>query len=81
VATPGIIRRNELTSSDYICVQCIELKNQLKETVDELKSARLITELLRQQSFTKITSNQGDINRSNISHLATNQVVNAEWVE
>jgi hypothetical protein len=43
-------------------VQCIDLKNQLKETVEELKAAQLIIELLQQESFTKITSNQDDVN-------------------
>jgi hypothetical protein len=38
VATQGVIIKNkELINSDYVCVQCIELENQLKETVEELK--------------------------------------------
>jgi hypothetical protein len=64
VAMESISRKNELTNSDYICVQCIELKNQLKETVEELKSARLIIELLQQESSTRISSNQDDVNHS-----------------
>jgi hypothetical protein len=73
----SISRKSELTNSAYICVQCRELKNQLQETVEELKSARLIVELL-QDSSTRITSNQDDVNRNNISHIATNQVINAD---
>jgi hypothetical protein len=48
-------------------VQCIELEKQLKETVNELKSARLIIELLQRESSTKITSNQDYVNRSDVS--------------
>jgi hypothetical protein len=47
VASYVITREIDLTNDDYICVQCIELKNQLKEIVEELKSARLIIELLQ----------------------------------
>jgi hypothetical protein len=47
--------------------------------MEELKSDRLIVER-QQESVSKITSNQ-DINRSNISQVATNQIINAEWVE
>jgi hypothetical protein len=49
--------------------------------VEELESARLIIELLRQASATNITSNQDDASRNNVSHVSTNQVRNAEWVE
>jgi hypothetical protein len=49
--------------------------------VEELKSARLIIELLQQESATNITSNQDDTNRNNIYHETTNQVINAEWEE
>jgi hypothetical protein len=66
VRTQSISRKNELTISDYICVQCIELKNQLKKSVEELKSARLIIDLLQQESSTRITSNHHDVNRNNI---------------
>jgi hypothetical protein len=76
-ATQGVLKINELINSGHICLQCIELKNQLKETVKELKSARLIIELLQQESSTKITSNHVNINRYNTSFLATNHVVNS----
>jgi hypothetical protein len=46
VASHGISREHDVTNGDFICVQCIELKNKLKETVEELESARLIIELL-----------------------------------
>jgi hypothetical protein len=49
--------------------------------VEELKSARLIIELLQQESSTKITSNQDDINRNNISYVTSNQAINVDWVE
>jgi hypothetical protein len=54
-AMQGIIKINELINSDHICLQCIELKNQLKQTMEELKSSRLIIELLQQDSSTKQT--------------------------
>jgi hypothetical protein len=76
VATQSISRKNELTIGDYICLQCIELRK-----LEELKSARLIIELLQQESSTRITSNQDCVNTNNISHIATNQVINADWVE
>jgi hypothetical protein len=69
VPMQSISRKNELTISHYICVQCVELKNQLKETVEELKSARLIIDLLQQKSSTRITSNHHDVNRNNIRGL------------
>jgi hypothetical protein len=73
-STIDIIRKSEEINSDYNCLQCIELRNQLKEIVEELKSARLIIELLQQESSTEITSNQDDINRNNISRVTSNQV-------
>jgi DNA-binding transcriptional regulator LsrR (DeoR family) len=42
VVTLGMTRGNIIISSEHTCVQCIELERQLKETVNELKSARLI---------------------------------------
>jgi hypothetical protein len=62
-------------------VQCIELEKQLKEIVNELKSAQLIIELLQQESSVKITSNQDDVNRSDVSQIVINQGINTEWVE
>jgi predicted DsbA family dithiol-disulfide isomerase len=75
------INKSELINSDYNCVQCIELKNQLKEIVEELKSARLIIELLQQKSSTIISSKQDDSNRNSISYGVSSQAINAEWVE
>jgi hypothetical protein len=80
VATRSKVMENVPVNSGYICVKCIELENQLKEAVEELKSARLIIELLQQESVPKITSKQ-DIRRSNASHVATNQGTNTDWVE
>jgi hypothetical protein len=48
--------------------------------LEELKS-QLIIELLQQESSTRITSNQDGVNTNNISHVATNQVINTDWVE
>jgi hypothetical protein len=49
--------------------------------VNELKSARLILELLQQKLSSKISSNQDNVNRINVSHAVTNQGINTEWVE
>jgi hypothetical protein len=62
VAAPhSFTRKSELTDSDYICVQCIELKNKLEETMEELKSARLIIDLIQQESAATVTSNQVEV--------------------
>jgi hypothetical protein len=46
VATQSKIMENVPVNSAYICVKYIELENHLKETVEELKSTRLIIELI-----------------------------------
>jgi hypothetical protein len=79
--TPHAVTTQSRNSEPTICVQCIELKNQLKETMEELKSALLIIVLLQQESSTRITSNYDDINRNNLPHVGINQAINAEWAE
>jgi hypothetical protein len=77
---------NVLINGNFNCVQCMELMSQLKETMEKLKSAQLIIELLRQESATNITSiqdgtSQDHTNQNNISHVTTKQVINDKWIE
>ena len=68
-------------NSVHNCMNCIELTIQLKETEEELKSARLIIELLQRESVPRITSNQVDSRGSRASLATTNQDLNTEWRE
>jgi hypothetical protein len=77
MAMQSISRRNELTISDYICLQCIELKNQLKETKICLIIYRTFTTRIIYQNNLKSRW----CYYKQLSHVATNQVINADWVE
>jgi hypothetical protein len=79
-------RGNVLINGNFNCVQCMDLMIQLKETMEELRSAQLITELLRQESATNITSiqddkSQDDTNQNKIPHASTKQVLNDKLIE
>jgi hypothetical protein len=76
VQTQSKIRGNVPLNSDYNCKKCIELAIQLNETEEELKSARIIIELLQLESVPRITLNQVDA-----SLVAINQDLNTEWRE
>jgi hypothetical protein len=71
----------ELKCSDYICVQCIELENKLRNALDELKSARLIIELLQHESSSSLTSKLTITGGSDILHETSNHHTNNEWVK
>jgi hypothetical protein len=66
VPTLSTIAETVIINNHYICVQCTELKKKkLMETVEELKSTRLIIELLKQELSAKLTSTKNDVVNNN----------------
>jgi hypothetical protein len=73
-------REEELKCSEYICVQCIELENKLKNALEELKSTRLIIELLQHELSSSLTSKLTITGRCNIQETS-NHNTNNEWLK
>jgi hypothetical protein len=75
-----ITRKEELKCSEYTCAQCMELENKLKNALEELKSTRLIIELL-QHELSSLTQKLTLTGSSNTPQETSNHHINNEWVK
>jgi hypothetical protein len=74
------IQKEGLKCSEGDSVQCSELEMNLKNTLEEIKSSKLTTQRLKQESVT-LTSQLTQTGRNNPQHEKDNHLKNNGWTE
>ena len=75
----GSVINRESIIKNVSCAKCLELEHQLKEALQELGSAHLITELLKKENTVYMTLEHEATKPTYSSHVSTEQEVHDKW--